>query len=785
MALRMQVDNPAQESPEKEPSVSLDGTVDWIKFPKPGSKPPENGFAVLVVRTGDGRQHDVKGTLHNPAIGIEVHCEGVWGEYRGKPQLQADHIEVKTQASDQGLEAYLASGALPGIGAKLASEIVKHFGAKFWDVLENEPDRLREIDLIGPKKYKRILESYRQHKGVHEVKTFLRGIGLGVALSNKVYKELGGPKGADVASEIRDNPYALTEVEGIGFKKADTAAIALGIKRDSPERLRAGIAFAVESAASDRGHTAMTRKGVLDDAAKLLEVSDREKLTAALDALAEDDSGLVSVELDGTAHYCLPKHYYSEKRIAQELGRIAGGGPALMDRIDEGVLTPYGLHPAQEGGVRMALTNKVSILTGAPGTGKTTILRAILDLARHGDASVSLCAPTGRAANRMEASTGHEAKTVHRLLRWDPGESSFLHDSKNPLETDFVIMDESSMADAWLSSRLLAAVPNTASVLLVGDSDQLPSVGPGNVLGDLIASGSVPVTRLTKVFRQGPGSGIAVGASYIIKGHPPMWTDDLRLVRVDPDMGEHPSQDAVVASVLENIEQYGRDSVQVLSPTRKNDCGTDALNQRLQQVLNPPSPEKDEIQVPDRTLRLGDRVLQTRNNYDLVVFNGDIGRIIAIDRKERRVTVDFHRNTVTVDGESLKELDLAYAITVHKSQGGQFPCVVMLQINAHAFMNTRNLLYTGVSRASQRCVLVGQNRAVRMALRKQDDLRRSTTLVHHLTGAVRPHRRQGELGFAPQPPVGGARTRAPRPVAPARTVPQQPRDWPEDDALKF
>jgi len=716
------------------PLQVLEGTIERFTY-----RNEENGYTVARLQPR-GKPYEVTavGNLAGAAVGELVCLRGYW---RSHPeygrQFEVHSFSVQLPATIEGIRKYLGSGLIKGVGPASAGRIVDAFGARTLEVIENEPERLCQVPGIGPKRAESIRRGWEEQKQIKEIMIFLQGQGIGAGLAVRIYKHYGS-QALDV---VRTDPYRLAEdVYGIGFKTADKIARALGAPLDSPERIQAGLRH-VLSTFCDEGHCFATEPPLVTRAAELLGVA----AAACQEQLAQLVARAALVA-DGEAIY-LPPFHQAEVSVGRKLRLLQTSARDRLEQFrsidwarafawlqEQSALT---LAPSQMQAVRMALTEKVSILTGGPGTGKSTIVGSLIALLRARRGSVLLAAPTGRAAKRLSEATGHEARTIHRLLEFNPGaERAFLRDRDNPLDADLIIVDEASMIDILLMNHLLRAIEVGSHLLLVGDVDQLPSVGPGNVLRDLIASGVIPVTRLTTIFRQAAGSAIVTNAHRINAGELPFTSraigDFFLFKEADPQRAADLVLDLVARRIPARFGFDPHSDIQVLSPMHRGPAGVGELNRRLQERLNPPTDGRAEIAHGPRTFRVGDRVMQVRNNYDKHVFNGDLGRVEAIDLEERTLTVDFDGERVEYDFLQLDELAHAYAVSVHKAQGCEFPAVVIPLLTQHYLMLQRNLLYTAVTRARQLVVLVGSPKAVAMAVHNHRIARRNTRLAVRL-----------------------------------------------------
>lgn len=714
--------------------VSFRGTIRYVT-----SRNEDSGFSVLRVLPSDQRMGDlvtvVGLTLAEP--GDDVTVSGAWTRHpRFGDQVKADTIMAVRPSTPDAIERFLSNGSLPGIGPATAKRIVTVFGAETLEVLDTHPERLGEVSKLGPTRVSAITAAWKEQNAGRDVMVFLAGQGLSQALSIRIYKRYGG-----MAPEvIRQNPYRLaSEVRGIGFLMADHIAMSLGVPKDSPNRIDAALRYVVEQA-TGQGHCGMPWSKVIAAARDVLELSEAH-IDAQLHALldAGDDRLLLDVAADVPRVFTRKLHT-AETAIAARMAamiQLAGpwpgaGGAELDALIAEGEKqSGMALAAAQRQAVRLALTRRVSILTGGPGTGKTSTLGAILVAMKARRLSVKLAAPTGKAAKRMREATGHDAQTVARLI----GMGTEL---PQPIECDVLVIDEASMMDVPMAEAVLDLLDDRASLLLVGDVDQLPSVGPGHVLGDLIDAGSVPVTRLTQVFRQAAQSAIIRNAHRINRGHgiemaPPEDAPKPDFYFIECN---DPSEVAkrVVALVTQHIPDrcgIAAEDVQVLSPMRRTETGTEALNAALRDAINPDPAAR--VARGGATFGMGDKVLQIVNNYDLGVMNGESGVVVGIDDDAKTMTVNVDSKDVVYPRDALDQLTLAYAMTIHKSQGSQFPAVVIPVTTQHYMMLLRSILYTGVTRASKFCVLVGQRKALDIAIRND----RMEARLTRLTGLLR------------------------------------------------
>lgn len=739
-----------EQKPAKPvPTQYLEGTLERLTFQN-----EENGYTVAkLIPKGKSYEVTVVGTLSGVNVGELLHLEGRWINHpQYGRQFEVQSYSVHYPATVEGLRKYLGSGLVYGVGPVTASRIVDHFGLEILDIIETHPERLREVDGIGEKRAKTIARAWEDQKQIKEIMLFLQGHGVSTSLAVRIFKQYG----QNSIEVVRSNPFQLArDVFGIGFRTADKIARQMGISLSAPERIQAGLLYCLSQFA-DEGHCFCPRRQLLDEAARLLEVSRmlcEEQLNALItagDLFAEDtypeDAGPdAKPNPDAQAIY-LPPFFLAEHGVTSRLSRIrlsARDRLADFKSVDwERAFTwldgqiPIQLTDHQRAAVRMALTEKVSILTGGPGTGKSTITGSIIRLLKARGHSVLLAAPTGRAAKRLSEATGLEAKTIHRLLEFKPGGSGFTRDASNPLDADLVIIDETSMVDILLMNHLLGAIDQGSHLLLVGDMDQLPSVGPGNVLRDLIQCEVIPVTRLETIFRQDENSYIIVNAHNINQGKMPTIARSAHDFFLFSEQDPEKAADWVIDLVCHRIPQkFGFSSstdIQVLSPMHRGAAGVAELNRRLQEALNPPAPGKAEYRHGSRVFREGDRVMQIRNDYDRQVFNGDMGIIERIDLEESAALIDFEGRSVQAEFSQLDELVHAYAVSIHKSQGSEFPVVVIPLLTQHYMMLQRNLLYTGVTRARKMVVLVGSRQAIAMAVRNDRIAMRNTRLARRM-----------------------------------------------------
>ncbi len=721
-----------------EEREALSGVVERVVFHN-----PENGFAVMRVRVrGRGQPVAVVGRLPVVSQGETIQASGSW---RNDPshgvQFQAQRLAVSPPDSLEGMRRYLGSGRVEGVGPKMAKRLVKAFGEEVFEVIENEPERLVEVPGIGPKRAKSLSEGFKDQKAVRDIMVFLQTHKLGSARAARIYRTYG----VDAAALLTDDPYRLArDIRGIGFRIADSIGASLGKDREGLPRARAGLGYTLEQARG-AGHCGLPRSELLEKAQELLKIPEEILVTALADELRA--GRLVATRLGGEEAIFLPLLLSAERAIARRLGELIRADPPPWADIDAARALAWvekrldvTLAPTQRAAVETSLRSRVAVITGGPGVGKTTLVNAVLRILRTRDVRCALCAPTGRAAKRLGESTGHTAKTIHRLLEIDPSNGTFRRGRLRPVDCGLLVVDEASMVDVELMAALLQALPAEGSLLLIGDADQLPSVGPGQVLRDLIDSGTLPVARLKEIFRQADNSRIVRNAHRVNRGYLP---------ELEPVHGELsdfyfvPAEDAedgqrkVVEIVAGRIgRRFGLDpirDVQVLSPMNRGPLGVRLLNVTLQAVLNP-APETGAVEVErfGWKYRAGDKVMQTENDYERDVFNGDVGRIVSIDPGAEQMTIAFDGRPVLYRFSDLDRLMLAYAVTVHKSQGSEYPAVVIPISTHHYVMLRRNLLYTAITRGRQLVVIVGQKWALQKAVDEASDLRRYSTLREQL-----------------------------------------------------
>ncbi|GAU08864.1 SF1B family DNA helicase RecD2 [Desulfoplanes formicivorans] len=717
---------------------TLKGEVATIVFAN-----SENGFVIARLRArGEPGQVTVVGTLGEVVPGEMLELTGTWKEHpKFGRQFQAETCVQVLPATINGIRRYLSSGCIKGIGPTMAGKLVEHFGARVLDILDEDPQQLLKVPGLGKKTLVKIRESWEKQREIRSLMLFLQEYGIAPTFAGKIFKRYG----IQAVERLKQDPYQLVyEIRGIGFATADAMALKLGFAQDSPQRVQAGIMYVLYQQ-GERGHLFYPADALLEKAAHALGDIDAPLLQEGLVRLQEAKRIVVEDLPQQDVHQAVYPHFFyrMEREIVSRLQAIASHRVHVDEDKLAGVIreqearSRVTLSPEQREAVLGACENNIYIITGGPGTGKTTITRMVARALSSLGLEVKLAAPTGRAAKRLAEATGRSASTIHRLLKYDPvGSDGFVFNEDKKLKVDALIVDEVSMLDCVLCLHLLRALPLTCRIVLVGDVNQLPSVGPGNLLRDCLESGVLPHKRLTTIFRQARESMIVVNAHRINEGEFPLgatrpvpqadffWVENDDPLRI---------QQLIVKTACERIpEVYGLDpmrDVQVLTPMHKGDVGTQTLNSLLQERLNPHGPE---IARGQRKYRVGDRVLQMRNNYDKDVFNGDLGWIVSLDPKAETLQIDFEGREVEYGFDELDELSLAYAVSVHKSQGSEYPAVIMPVVTQHYMLLQRNLIYTGLTRARKLAVMLGSHRALSIGLSNKDSSKRFTHLVYRL-----------------------------------------------------
>ncbi|SIO32330.1 SF1B family DNA helicase RecD2 [Halodesulfovibrio marinisediminis] len=715
--------------------ASLDGTLERIVFHN-----EENGYSVLRFKTTAGDNYTVVGNMADPQVGSSLKLTGEWVENaKFGRQFKMLTYETSLPAGVVGIRHYLASGLIKGVGPKTAERIVDAFGEDTFAILDNEPERLSTVKGIGKRTAKGIQEAWSEHRGIRDLIMFLQPHGVSTAYAVRIYKFYG----KHALSVVQENPYRLAmDINGIGFVTADTIAQKIGFDVDSPLRAEAGTLYMLTKT-SDEGHVYFPLDALVTKTSDTLNIR-ADLVEDAIDTLEREERVVVEELSNGQVAVYRSRFYAYETGISTYIKKILGSPKTVLikdpDELVDEVVEGLGIDLAEEqlAAVHMAVRTKMMVLTGGPGTGKTTITKAIVQAYKKLKAKILLCAPTGRAAKRMFETIGVEAKTIHRLLEYSPREDGFQRNENNPLACSLIVIDEASMMDTMLMFHLLKAIPLGATVIFVGDVHQLPSVGPGNVLKDVISSGVVDVTELHEVFRQAQESDIITNAHKINAGEVPFLESskerlsDFYFIRQDdPERCAAMIVDLVKNHIPRRFRFDPIDQIQVLTPMHKGSAGSGNLNHLLQQALNP---QPLCLKRGDREYRLDDKVMQLRNNYDKDVFNGDIGRICVVNTEEKKLTVRFDdEKNVIYDFNELDELVPAYAISIHKSQGSEYQAVVIPVLTQHYVLLQRNLIYTGVTRGKKLVILVGASKALTMAIKNNKMQKRFTYLSQRLS----------------------------------------------------
>jgi len=708
---------------------TLEGILERIVFFN-----EENGFTVARLQVA--KRHDlvaIVGVLPSPMPGETLRLKGEWVvDNKFGEQFRVQSCLSVLPATLTGIEKYLGSGLVKGIGPIMAKRIVARFSLATLDIIEDSTEKLLEVEGIGSIRVKRIAKAWQEQREIREVMIFLQGEGVSSTYAVKIYKAYGDK----AISVVKENPYRLAlDISGIGFKTADKIAQNMGINPSSPMRAEAGIIH-VLSELVDEGHVYYPYEELKEKTAELLAV-ERDILDTALATLTEQRRVVIEEHPEHRAVYLTPLHV-AEVNVAIRLKTLIGS-PKQLSQIDiekaiEWVqrVNRIELAEMQKEALRKAVTGKVMVITGGPGTGKTTLVNSIIKILGKEEQCIALASPTGRAAKRLSEVTGREAKTIHRLLEFSPSEGGFKRNEENPLDADLVIIDEVSMVDILLMNHLLKAIPPMATLLLVGDADQLPSVGPGNVLKDIIASEQVETIRLTEIFRQAQESLIVVNAHRVnrgehlqLKSSPGQQANLYFINREEPEKVLAVIKELCKRRLPEAFQLDPLEDIQVMTPMHRGTVGVANVNTELQNLLNPIG---ETVAKGGKLFRVNDKVMQTKNNYEKETFNGDIGRIIGIDLEEQRLMVKFEDKVIDYDWSDLDELALAYAISIHKSQGSEYPAVVIPLLTQHYIMLQRNLLYTAITRAKQLVVLVGSKRAIAIAIKNNKVQFRYTNL---------------------------------------------------------
>ncbi|MDF1825092.1 MAG: ATP-dependent RecD-like DNA helicase [Verrucomicrobiales bacterium] len=712
--------------------IDVEGTVHSIVFHN-----EENGYTIMQVATGTEGILTVLGSIPAVVEGELIKAFGNWKKDRkfGR-QFEASRIEAVAPTSIAGIERFLASGLIDGVGKAYAKRIVGKFGTDTFRIIEEESQRLQEVPGIGKGRRLTIKNSWKRQKSVRDIMIFLHEHGLSTARALRLYKTYG----EETVGILRADPYRLArEITGVGFKTADEIAQKMGQAVDSPKRLEAGIQYVLEQA-EHQGHCALPREDLIEQSMETLG-SPREAVKTIIDQLILDTR--LIAEKVGEQTLIFPGELYeAEQVVAKSILTLISQAPTLPAVDAEAAIEWFERHNTiklggeQAAAVIEATKHRFFVITGGPGVGKTTIMNAVLQILMAKKVKPVLCAPTGRAARQLAESTGQEAGTIHRTLEYQP-QAGFTRNAETPLEGDLFIIDEASMIDIRLMAQVMSAIPPKGNVLLVGDVDQLPSVGPGSVLNDIIRSEAVPVARLTQIFRQAASSRIVTASHEVNLGHLPPLDNDAEsdfffIERNQPDEILSTVKHLISERIPEKFKLNARDDIQVLTPMNRQSLGTGELNASLQEKLNPPAEGKFEIDRFGNTFRVGDKVIQTRNNYEKEIFNGDIGHIAEITTEPVTIYVTFDGQSVTYEPGELDELQLAYAITIHKSQGSEFPAIVVPLASQHYMMLQRNLLYTAITRGKRLVIIVGDRRSLESAVRNRERGKRWTGLQNRL-----------------------------------------------------
>jgi len=713
----------------------LKGTIERIVFEN-----EESGYTIARLSSRDYPNElvTVIGNLASVSPGESVLLKGFWvNNPKYGRQFKIEEYETIMPATIMGIRKYLGSGLVKGVGPVMAGRIVNYFGLDTFEVIEKNPKKLRSVKGIGKKRIKSIVKAWEEQREIKDVMVFLQGHGVSTAYAVKIYKTYE----SKAINVVREDPYRLAEdVYGIGFKTADTIAQNLGMEKHAPSRIASGIKYVLGKKADD-GHVYVPKQELIEACSEILDVAPELIDTSITELLQKEE--VIQEDLDTDKAIYLAPFYYAEVGVSNKISVLLKNRnknkytnvELFVEQLESSTKMFYS--EKQKEAIKKALTSKVLILTGGPGTGKTTAVLGMIKLFEKFNLRITLASPTGRAAKRLSEVTGYEAKTIHRLLEFSPQSNEFKRNYENPLETDVVIIDEMSMVDIILMNNLVKAIPKNAIFIMVGDVDQLPSVGAGNVLKDLIDSGEIDMVKLTQIFRQASKSLIITNAHRINQGEFPIVTgnqnrDFFFIEEGEPEAVVELIQEIVSKRLPDYYNYHSMDDIQVLCPMRRGIVGTNKLNEFLQNALNP---EGQSIGRGGRNFRVGDKVMQIRNNYDYEVFNGDIGRIVNFDHIQKEVRIKYPEKTVRYDIADLFELELAYATTIHKAQGSEYRAIVMPLLTQHYMLLQRNLLYTGITRAKELVVLIGTKKALGMAIRNNKIAKRYTSLAKRIRTA--------------------------------------------------